>query len=159
MANKRSAQDAEVDQDHEMDEEDKAELQTLFSEEDAETQSYRRDKEVYARNLKLLLDSFTPEQRERHEMYRRSKFKLANVKKIMSTIMPGINPDKTTLIVMAAIAKVYTGELVEAALDVQQERGHGGPLLPAHVREALRRLQRKGLTPRPGYKHRRFFTT
>jgi transcription initiation factor TFIID subunit 11 len=77
----------------------------------------------------------------------------------MNGVVPGINPNKTTLIVMAAIAKVYTGELVEVALDVQNERGHGGPLRPAHVREALRRLRRQGLTPRPGYKHRRFFTT
>eukprot|EP00045_Choanoeca_perplexa_P007498 m.68951 g.68951 ORF g.68951 m.68951 type:complete len:134 (+) comp14101_c0_seq2:1433-1834(+) len=92
------AADAEADPNHELDDEDRAQLQTLFDEEDPDARNYLKDKEKYARNLKLLLDSFTPEQRQRHEMYRRSKFKLNNIKKVLAdgfvfehrTVLPSV---------------------------------------------------------------------
>lgn len=39
---------------------------------------------------------------------------------------------------------MYAGEIVEKALDIQAERGDKGPLLPDHLREAVRRYRAEG---------------
>ncbi|EDQ85214.1 uncharacterized protein MONBRDRAFT_12145 [Monosiga brevicollis MX1] len=67
------------DQEAPLDEEDRAQLQGFL---DDDTEQERREQEQYARGLKLLLDSFTPEQHERHAIYRRSKFKPNNIRKV-----------------------------------------------------------------------------
>ena len=61
-----------------------------------------------------------------------------------------INP--STVIVMAGIAKVFVGELIEEAKAVQESRGDAvadAPLTPFHIIEAYRRLgNNPALAPR-----------
>ena len=43
--------------------------------------------------------------------------------------------------VICGFSKVYTGEIIELALQVQRSWGDEGPLLPDHLREAARRYR------------------
>lgn len=46
--------------------------------------------------------------------------------------------------VIGGFTKLYMGEIIERALDIQEERGDAGPLLPDHLREAVRRYRTEG---------------
>jgi len=52
-----------------------------------------------------------------------------------------------SVIVVAGIAKVFVGELVEEAKKVQSDLGDLGPLTPFHILEAHRRLKAINLIP------------
>ena len=43
--------------------------------------------------------------------------------------------------VVAGVAKVFVGEIVEKARHIQQNRGETGPLSPDHLRQAYREYQ------------------
>ncbi|CAI5479452.1 unnamed protein product [Closterium sp. Yama58-4] len=93
-----------------------------------------------------LLDRFTPEQMNRYEAYRRSGFKQASMRRLVhgvagSTVSPQLG------IVMAGVAKLMVGELVETARLVMGERGDEGPIRPTHIREAYRRLKMEKRVP------------
>jgi transcription initiation factor TFIID subunit 11 len=100
----------------------------------------------------VLLDAFNDDQSDRYAAYKRLKLQLPVLKRIANqTLSQSIPPQ--VAISLAGLTKVFAGEIVEKARDVQDqwiraERGlkpgdkldddSKGPLLPDHLREAVR---------------------
>ena len=55
---------------------------------------------------------------------------------------------------MSGMAKVFIGEIVEQALDIQQKTNETGPLHPKHIREAFR-FYKKSEKRSATYKHKK----
>ncbi|ORD94592.1 TAF11 [Enterospora canceri] len=79
---------------------------------------------------------------QRYETFRRSNFVKGAVKKYINQIIgQAVNPN--IVIGVSGLAKVFVGELVMEAIVVQKEAGHTGPLMPTHVHEAMRRIEKR----------------
>lgn len=90
-----------------------------------------------------MLASFTPEQLDRYECFRRSVLPRPSVRRLASATA-GVALREAPLIVVAGLAKTFVGELVEEGLRVARERGDSAPLRPSHLQEAHRRLAARG---------------
>jgi len=111
-----------------------------------EMRNKREAEEEDREKMQVLVSNFTEEQLDRYEMYRRSAFPKAAIKRIMQTIT-GCCISQNVVIAMAGIAKVFVGEIIEDALEVMEQWGDTGPLQPKHLREAVRRVRNRGGIP------------
>lgn len=106
--------------------------------------------------MQLLVSSFSEEQLNRYEMYRRAAFPKAAIKRLMQSVTGGTSIPPNVVIAMAGIAKVFVGEVVEEACDIMEKCKESGPIQPKHLRESVRKLKRKGLVPNTRYQKRLF---
>ncbi|XP_022708139.1 transcription initiation factor TFIID subunit 11-like isoform X2 [Varroa jacobsoni] len=104
--------------------------------------------------MRVLVSSFSEDQLNRYEMYRRAAFPKAAIKRLVQSIS-GCSVSQNVVIAISGIAKVFVGEIVEKALDCMEQTEEGenpGPIEPRHIREAVRKLRDAQNMPK---RHRR----
>ena len=102
--------------------------------------------------MKLLVASFSNQQQDQYEVFRRAAFPRSRIKTLMQSVC-GTSIPQNAVIAMAGMAKVYVGEIVELACASRDRQQDEGPLKPKHIREASRILrQRQEL---PSTRHRK----
>lgn len=99
------------------------------------------------KSMAALLRIFTSEQLTRYECYRRSSLSKPVLKRMFNSIT-GASLNQNGLIVLAAVCKLYIGQLIEAAREVASthEVSDLDAIEVEHVQEAYRRMQAAGDT-------------
>ncbi|KAJ2160699.1 transcription initiation factor TFIID subunit 11 [Coemansia sp. RSA 552] len=126
---------ADVDNDSQ-DDGDNAEDEPLAGagdSDDDETTLIRQGKD----EVREMWEQMSDEQRQRYGVYRQAALNKGAVKKLVSQVLnQQVSP--TLAFVIAGFSKVFVGEIVERAVQIQTDRGDQGPLTPDHLRDAYR---------------------
>ncbi|KAJ1020198.1 hypothetical protein NDA16_004477 [Ustilago loliicola] len=106
---------------------------------------------IYAaqqRNMGLLSMVMDEDQLDRHMASRRGALNKASVRKLVNHVLSQ-SVSQHVAMVVSGVAKIFVGEIIEKAREIQSSRGEQGPLRPNHLREAHRQYYLK--RERPGY--------
>ncbi|KAK9241074.1 hTAFII28-like protein conserved region-domain-containing protein [Lipomyces kononenkoae] len=96
--------------------------------------------------IKTLISSFTDDQMDRYETFRRANISRGGVKKLANAVL-NQSITNNVAVAISGFSKVFMGEVIERALDVQRRMDPPDPLnpydtpmplLPEHIREAWR---------------------
>lgn len=151
MAKKKKLDDGKAqempesgDENEEEDEDDAGGLTSLLGN---NASGEMTNQEMEAEKLRLLLSNFDDEQMNRYEVFRRANINRPGVKKLANAVL-NQSITANVAVVLSGISKVFIGEIIEKAKDVQLRMNqryegddtyeNGSPLLPEHVREAWR---------------------
>lgn len=106
---------------------------------------------IYAaqqRNMGLLSMVMDEDQLDRHMASRRGALNKTNVRKLVNHVLSQ-SVSQHVAMVVSGVAKIFVGEIIETAREIQSIRGEHGPLRPNHLREAHRQYYLK--RERPGH--------
>ncbi|KAK9472832.1 hTAFII28-like protein conserved region-domain-containing protein [Dipodascopsis tothii] len=106
--------------------------------------------------VRALISTFTNDQMERYETFRRVNINRGSVKKLANAVL-NQSITNNVAVTISGFSKVFVGEIIERALDVQQRMvppdpldpdAERPPLQPEHLREAWRLYKLEtGLVP------------
>ena len=135
-----------------VDEEDEDRRAQEDAEDDVMQEEMDRRERERGGNDSLLLERYnafircaTPEQLQRFDHYQRSKFPRVAMNSLMKETV-GHSSQKSA-IVLASLAKMFVGEMVETAREQMTSVGESGPIQPHRLRQAYRTLQNSGVVP------------
>ncbi len=94
--------------------------------------------------LSMVMDE---DQLDRHMASRRGALNKTSVRKLVNHVLSQ-SVSQHVAMVVSGVAKIFVGEIIEKAREVQATRGEQGPLRPNHLREAHRQYHLK--RERPG---------
>ncbi|TKY87629.1 hypothetical protein EX895_003210 [Sporisorium graminicola] len=106
---------------------------------------------IYAaqqRNMGLLSMVMDEDQLDRHMASRRGALNKTSVRKLVNHVLSQ-SVSQHVAMVVSGVAKIFVGEIIEKAREIQSARGEQGPLRPNHLREAHRQYYLK--RERPGH--------
>ncbi|TIA91944.1 hypothetical protein E3P99_00853 [Wallemia hederae] len=133
------------------DDEDDDEIDDDWMEDD-EFERERLQSKKAKEDLGILLQHFSPEQLQRYEVYRRAALNKNTIRKSRKLCNQTLNQSvsQNVSIIVSGFSKVFVGEIVEKAREVQQNWGQSGPLSADQIREAHRLYQKdKGAYRKP----------
>ena len=96
---------------------------------------------------KSLMESMTPDQLERYEAYRRSRFPLSTMRAVASRIIASAHVTEHIQVALEGASKMFVGDIIETARANMDKAGLTGPILPEAIREAYRQLIQEGKVP------------
>jgi len=93
----------------------------------------------------LLISNLSQEQLDRYEAMRRASYPKSHMRRLIQQFTHGTAVNQNVVIAIAGMAKVFTGELIEEALDIKDGEGkEDTPLTPRHLHLALDAMDRQG---------------
>lgn len=106
---------------------------------------------IYAaqqRNMGLLSMVMDEDQLDRHMASRRGALNKTSVRRLVNHVLSQ-SVSQHVAMVVSGVAKIFVGEIIEKAREIQSIRGEQGALRPNHLREAHRQYYMK--RERPGH--------
>ena len=100
------------------------------------------EEEEERQRLGALLSTFSESEMRRYENFRRAHLDKRKVRTLISEKSGQKKISDQLTVAMGGIAKVFAGELIEIARHDMKD--YDGPIHPLHIRNAYRKLCRKG---------------